>query len=66
MIILPIRLTYSFYFYIEDDEIYSGEISSGEDYLNRYEASMSDITKLEQIEGVWQIVSLEGSIETRY
>lgn len=53
---------YTFYFYIEDDEIYSSQISSGEDFLNRYEVMMSDIIQLEQIEGIWQIVNIEGSL----
>jgi hypothetical protein len=58
------RAEYRFYFYIEDEEkFYSGEISSGEDYLQRYEVKMTDLLKLEQIKGIWQVVSVEGSLE---
>ena len=30
--------------------------------MNRYEVMMSDIIQLEQIEGIWQIVNIEGSL----
>ena len=58
------QVDYLFYFYIEDDEIYNAQISSGKDYLHRYEVNMSDKLKLEQIKGIWQIIHIEGSLES--